>query len=68
MSLAQRRLSSAARDLRRRTVAVEGVRRLSDGSTEPLTLPRLLGPLDGALAVMSLTMVLIAAALLAARL
>jgi hypothetical protein len=68
MSLAQRRLSSAARDLRRRTVAVEGVRRLSDGSSEPLTLPRLLGPLDGALAVMSLTVVLLAAALLAARL
>ncbi len=68
MSLAQRRLSSAARELRRRTIAVEGVRRLSDGSTEPLTLARLLGPLDGALAVMSLTVVLIAAALLAARL
>jgi hypothetical protein len=68
MSLAQRRLSSAARDLRRRTVAVEGVRRLSDGSSEPLTLPRLLGPLDGALAALSLTVVLIAAALLVARL
>ena len=68
MSLAQRRLSSAARDLRRRTITVEGVRRLSDGSTERLTLARMLGPLDGALAVMSLTVVLIAAALLAARL
>jgi hypothetical protein len=68
MSVAQRRLSSAARDLRRRTVAIEGVRRLADGSSEPLTLPRLLGPLDGALAVLSLTVVLIAAALLAARL
>jgi hypothetical protein len=68
MSLAQRRLSSAARDLRRRTVAVEGVRRLTDGSSEPLTLPRLLGPLDGALAMLSLTVVLIAVALLVARL
>jgi hypothetical protein len=68
MSLAQRRLSSAARDLRRRTVAVEGVRRLTDGRTEPLSLARLLAPLDGALAVMSLTVVLLAAALLAARL
>jgi hypothetical protein len=68
MSLAQRRLSSAARDLRRRTIAVEGVRRLTDGSSEPLTLARLLGPLDGALATLSLTVVLLAAALLAARL
>ncbi len=68
MSLAQRRLSSAARDLRRRTVAVEGVRRLTDGSSEPLSLSRLLAPLDGALATLSLTVVLLAAALLAARL
>jgi len=68
MSVAQRRLSAAARDLRRRTVSVEGVRRLADGSAEPLTLPRLLGPLDGALAALSLTAVLLAAALLAARL
>src|SRR6185312_2249739 len=68
MSLAQRRLSSAARELRRRTVTVEGVRRLSDGSSEPLTLPRLLGPLDGALATLSVTVVLLAAALLLARL
>jgi hypothetical protein len=68
MSLAQRRLSSAARELRRRTVAVSGVRQLSDGSSAPISLPWLLGPLDGALAVMSLTVVLIAAALLSARL
>jgi hypothetical protein len=68
MSVAQRQLSSAARELRRRTVAVEGVRRLADGSSEPLTLARLLAPLDGALAVLSLTAVLLAAALLAARL
>jgi hypothetical protein len=68
MSLAQRHLSSAARDLRRRTVAVEGVRRLTDGSSEPLTLPRLLGPLDRALATLSVTVVLLAAALLVARL
>ncbi len=68
MSLAQRRLSSAARDLRRRTAAVEGVRRLPDGRTEPLTLARMLAPLDGTLAVLSVTVVLLAAALLAARL
>ena len=68
MSVAQRHLSSAARELRRRTVSVEGVRRLTDGSSEPLTLARLLGPLDGALATLSLTVVLLAAALLASRL
>jgi hypothetical protein len=67
MSLAQRRLSSAARELRRRTVAVSGVRQLSDGSSEPISLPWLLGPLDGALAVLSLTVVLLAAALMSAR-
>jgi hypothetical protein len=68
MSLAQRHLSSAARELRRRTTAVEGVRRLTDGSSEPLTLPSLLGPLDRALATLSVTVVLLAAALLVARL
>ncbi len=68
LSLAQRRLSSAARELRRRTVAVEGVRRLPDGSSEPLSRAALLTPLDGALAVLSLAMVVLAAAVLSARL
>lgn len=68
MSIAQRRLSSAARDLRRRTVNVTGTQTLTDGSSRELSLAGLLGPLDGALAVLSLTMVLIAGALLAARL
>jgi hypothetical protein len=68
MSVAQRRLSSAARELRRRTASVTGVRTRTDGSSEPLTVALLLGPLDGALAVLSLTVVLIAAAALVARL
>jgi hypothetical protein len=68
MSIAQRRLSSAARELRRRTAAVQGVRERTDGSSEPLSVGVLLGPLDGALAVLSLTMPLLAAAVLAARL
>ncbi|MGO9488476.1 MAG: hypothetical protein ACLQBB_05555 [Solirubrobacteraceae bacterium] len=68
MSVAQRRLSSAARELRRRTISVTGVRTLADGSSEPLSVPLLLGPLDGALAALSLTVVLLAGALLAARL
>jgi hypothetical protein len=68
MSVAQRRLSSAARELRRRTLAVSGTRTLSDGSTEPLTIGGLLRPLDGALAAMSLAIVLTACALIIARL
>jgi hypothetical protein len=68
MSVAQRRLSSAARELRRRTVAVEGTRTRSDGSTEALSVGALLGPLDGALAALSVAMCLIACALVIARL
>jgi hypothetical protein len=68
MSVAQRRLSSPARELRRRTSSVSGVRTRPDGSTEPLTLGGLLVPLDGALAALSLAMVVTACALLAARL
>jgi len=68
MSVAQRRLSAPARELRRRTRSVSGVRELPDGSAEPLTLATMLGPLDGALAALSLAMVVTACALVAARL
>jgi hypothetical protein len=68
MSVAQRRLSSPARELRRRTASVSGVRELADGSSEPLSLPGLLRPLDGALAAMSLAVFVTACALVAARL
>jgi hypothetical protein len=68
MSVAQRRLSSPARELRRRTVSVEGVRTRSDGSSEQLSVAGLLAPLDGALAALSLATVVTACALLAARL
>jgi hypothetical protein len=68
MSFAQRRLSSPARELRRRTVSVTGTRERSDGSSEPLTLDGLLGPLDGALAALSLAVFVTACALVAARL
>jgi hypothetical protein len=68
MSVAQRRLSSAARELRRRTRAVSGTRTRSDGSTEELSLAGLLGPLDGALAALSLAIVVTASALVIARL
>jgi hypothetical protein len=68
LSVAQRRLSSPARELRRRTRAVVGERELADGSTEQLSIAGLLAPLDGALAALSLAIVVIACALLAARL
>ena len=68
ISVAQRRLSSPARELRRRTAAVTGTRTLTDGSTEPLSLAALLRPLDGALAAMSLGVFVTACALVAARL
>ncbi|HEY4452069.1 MAG TPA: hypothetical protein VGN13_10815 [Solirubrobacteraceae bacterium] len=68
MSVAQRRLSSPARELRRRTAAVSGVRTLLDGRSEPISISGLLGPLDGALAAMSLAVFVTACALVAARL
>jgi hypothetical protein len=68
MSVAQRRLSSPARDLRRRTRSIEGVRTLSDGSVEELSRAGLLAPLDGALAALSLALVVTACALVLARL
>jgi hypothetical protein len=66
-SVAQRRLSTPARELRRRTRSLQGARTRSDGSSEPLTLPALLAPLDGALAALSAAMVLLACALVLAR-
>jgi hypothetical protein len=68
MSVAQRRLSSPARELRRRTSAIDGTRTLADGRVEPLSIADLLAPLDGALAAISLAMVVTACALVAARL
>jgi hypothetical protein len=68
LSTAQRRLSTPVRELRRRTVAVAGEQRLSDGSTVPLTRASLAAPLEGALSALWLAVVLLAAGLLAVRL
>jgi hypothetical protein len=68
LSVAQRRLSSPARELRRRTSSLEGMRVGIDGSTEELSTAKLLAPLDGALAALSLGVVVTACALVAARL
>jgi hypothetical protein len=67
LSVAQRRLSAPARELRRRTRAISGTRTRADGTAEPLTLSGLLAPLDGALAALSLAMVVLACGLVLAR-
>jgi hypothetical protein len=68
LSLAQRRLSTPARELRRRTLSLHGTQRLADGTTRELTAERLSAPLDGALRVTSASMVLLAVAAVAIRL
>lgn len=68
MSVAQRRLSTPARELRRRTTALSGVQQLDDGGHRTLSAAALARPLDGALSAMSVAMVLLAGALVAVRL
>jgi hypothetical protein len=68
LSVAQRRLSTPVRELRRRTIAVEGRQRLTDGSVIELSAPTLAAPLDGALRALSLAVPLLAAGALAIRL
>ena len=68
LSLAQRRLSTPARELRRRTAEVSGEQRLSDGTVLELTGARLSAPLEGALSALWLALVLLAAGLIAMRL
>lgn len=67
LSAAQRRLSTPARMLRRRTVTVTGVVELADGSSMPLDQAALLDPLDGALRLLSYTTPALATAVLLAR-
>jgi hypothetical protein len=68
LSLAQRRLSTPVRELRRRTLSLSGAQTLTDGETRELSVERLAAPLDGALRALSMAVVLVAAAAVAARL
>jgi hypothetical protein len=68
LSVAQRRLSTPARELRRGTVAVEGAQRLKDGTVRELSPGSLSAPLEGALSALWLALVLLAAGLVATRL
>jgi hypothetical protein len=67
LSVAQRRLSTPARELRRRTATVTGEQVLNDGRVIELTAQRLADPLEGALSVMWIALVLLAAGLIAVR-
>jgi hypothetical protein len=68
LSVAQRRLSTPARRLRRQTDSVTGTQRLSDGRELELTAATIGEPLEGALSMMWLALVLLAAGLVAVRL
>jgi hypothetical protein len=64
LTYAQRRLSTPARDLRRRTAQVSGSVHRADGTVSPLDRAALLEPLEGALRALSWGVPLVAAAVL----
>jgi hypothetical protein len=68
LSIAQRRLSSAVRELRRRTVSLTGEQRLRDGRVVALDAARIAAPLDAALGACAAGVTLLAIALVALRL
>ncbi|HSE09618.1 MAG TPA: hypothetical protein VLB29_13210 [Nocardioidaceae bacterium] len=67
-SYAQRRLSTPARELRRRTAEVSGTITRTDGRVAPLDSTTLLLPLEGALRALSWALPAVALAALSARL
>jgi hypothetical protein len=67
-SMAQRQLSTPARDIRRRAAVVEGSITFGDGRVVPVTADGLLRPLEQALRAASWAIILLAAALAVARL
>jgi hypothetical protein len=67
LSVAQRRLSTPVRELRRKTASVSGEQQLDDGTSVPLSAETLASPLDGALRAMSWAVVALAAGLVALR-
>jgi hypothetical protein len=68
LSVAQRRLSTPARELRRRTVEVSGQQRFADGRVVGLDKERVSAPLEGALSALSMALVLLAVGLVVTRL
>jgi hypothetical protein len=67
-SLAQRTLSSHVRFLRRRVVAARGELELADGAREPIDSDRLIAPAERGLRLLTAATVVLAAALVLARL
>jgi hypothetical protein len=68
LSIAQRRLSTPARELRRRTADVAGIQTLTSGETRELDAERLAEPLERALQALWLGLMILAAGLVAVRL
>lgn len=68
LSVAQRRLSSPVRELRRRTESLSGEQRLADGTARRLDRDSLAAPLDGALRALSVAVPVLAVAAVALRL
>jgi hypothetical protein len=68
LSASQRRLSTPARNIRRRASRVEGSITFGDGRIVPITADALLQPLERALRATSWAIILLAAALAVARL
>ena len=67
LSVAQRKLSTPVRELRRRTLSVTGEQRLAGGHVVELSKERLTAPLDGALSALSVALVLLATAFVITR-
>jgi hypothetical protein len=67
-SLAQRRLSTRVRDVRRRVRRVSGTIERSDGSSEPVSADTLMRPAEAALQILSVAVLLLASALVIMRL
>ncbi len=68
LSAAQRRLSTPARNIRRRALRVEGSITSADGRRTPITADSLIRPLELALRAASWAIILLAAAMAVARL
>jgi hypothetical protein len=68
ISLAQRRLSTPARELRRRTLSMTGRQTLRNGEVLEIDSERVLAPLEGALSALWMAMVALAVALVIRRL
>ncbi len=68
LSVAQRRLSTPVRELRRRTAEIHGTQRLTTGETRPLDAETVAAPLEGALRALWVAVVVLAIGAVAARL